>query len=117
LLHELRGARADDAVRTLLDRDPAAQTSLDFLRGIVSLLGALREAGADAAARTLADRAAAQASLDDPGGVEALLLALFAAGADAVARTLADRAADAALFRREPDEPHCNPGDGKNRAS
>ena len=54
----MREARADDAARTLLDRDPAAQVSLDDPEGVAKLLQALREAGADDAARTLADRAA-----------------------------------------------------------
>ena len=88
--------------RTLLDRDPAAQASLDDPGGVTWLLQALRGAGADDAARTLAARAAAQASLDNPGGVAQLLQALQAldpAGADDAARTLLDRdpAAQASL--------------------
>ena len=86
-------AGADDAARTLLDRDPAAQASLDDPGGVAWLLEALRGAGADDAARALAARAAAQASLDNPGGVGALLQALAEAGADDAARTLAARAA------------------------
>ena len=97
LLDTLREARVGDAVRTLLDRDPAAQASLDRPPGVAWQLRALREAGAADAARTLADRAAAQASLDDPLSVGALLAellgALDEAGARDAARTLADRAA------------------------
>jgi hypothetical protein len=58
VLRALREAGADDAVRTLLDRDPAAHASLDDPDSVAWLLRALSEAGADDAVRTLADRAA-----------------------------------------------------------
>src|SRR5205807_10427893 len=97
LLDTLREARVGDAVRTLLDRDPAAQASLDRLPGVAWLLRALREAGAADAARTLADRAAAQASLNDPRGLAELLTVLEGLGFGDAARTLADRAAQTSL--------------------
>ena len=103
-----------DAARILADW--AAQTSLgnppglgrpvglsatELLR-VERLLGALAEAGADAAAPTLAGQAAAQASLNDPRGVAELLRALREVGAGDAARTLLDRdpAAQASLGHR-----------------
>jgi len=58
LLEELRAAGADDAVQTLLARDPAGQARLDDPHDVARLLTALRAAGADEAARALAARAA-----------------------------------------------------------
>ena len=64
-------ARAGDTgqVTTLLDRDPAAHTSLDNPAGVARLLGALRRAGASGQVTTLPDRAAAHTSLDNPAVV------------------------------------------------
>ena len=59
-------------------------------RTLFDLLEALREAGADSAARTLANRAAAQASLGYPG-VVFLQNGLLNAGAKDAIRTLARR--------------------------
>ena len=66
--------------------------SLDDPGGVAKLLRALREAGADDAARTLADRAAAQVGLDRLTDFAWLLRAMREAGADDAAGTLADRA-------------------------
>jgi hypothetical protein len=66
LLIAMREVRADDAVRTLLARDPAAHAGLDD-PSFLLLLRTLREAGADDAVRTLLARdPAAHASLDGP---------------------------------------------------
>jgi hypothetical protein len=92
LLQGLRRAGASDAVRTLLDRDPAAHVSLDDAQFVAELLRALREAGADDEFRALAAWAAAGASLD-PWHVAELLRTLHEAGAYDEARTLAGRAA------------------------
>lgn len=104
LLRALRLAGADDAVRTLLDRDPASQVSLGnpffvgpFFVG-ARLLEALRAAGADDAVRTRAIRAAAQASLDNPSTVIELLEALSGTGVSDAIAALAIRAANAGMF-------------------
>src|SRR5262249_52780098 len=57
-----------DAVRTLLDRDPAAKVSLDDSSGVAWLLEELRAAGGGDAARTLAGRAAGPAAPAAPRG-------------------------------------------------
>jgi len=100
----LRAIGGNDAVATL-----AAQVSLRDPAAVAALLGALHEAGASAAVRTLLARdPAARVSLDDPVGAAWLLRALDEAGASEAAATLADRAADAGMFdiflKVHPDE-------------
>ncbi len=89
-------SRPPDCLRA--DRRPAhwaaARVSLGDPGGVASLLGALREAGADGQAAALVARdPAAGVSLDDPGGVAFLLGALRRAGAAEQAAVLAARAA------------------------
>ena len=94
LMEELREAGADDAVRTLLDRDPAAHVSVDDPSTLAWLLGELREAGDGDAVRTLLDRdPAAHARLDDPRAVAWLLRQLREAGDGNAVTALATRAA------------------------
>jgi hypothetical protein len=88
-----------DAVPALLARDPAAHVSLNDLRGVASLLNALRDAGAREAVTILTDRVVASASIADVAAFAILLDALNDAGAsDAVAVLLArDPATHASL--------------------
>jgi hypothetical protein len=96
-LRELRAAGASDAVRALLDRDPAGHASLDHPGSVIELLWALRDAGADEAVHTLAIRAADHISLDDPQAIAKLLWALRGVGADEPVRALAARATNVSL--------------------
>ena len=93
LLGELRGAGADDAVRTLLARDPAGHADLDDPAGVYWLLRALRAAGASDAVHTLATRAADCADLDHPA-VALLLRELRSGGTIDAVHSLATRGAD-----------------------
>ena len=108
VLKMLREAGDGDAVRTLLDCDPAAHVSVDDPWTIAWLLEELREAGDGNAVTALAARAASQASLDDPGDVAQLLEELHAAGAGDAVTALAARAANAGMFdlflKAHPDE-------------
>lgn len=58
LLQALDAAGASDAVRTLLDRDPAAHVSVNNPENVARLLRALDAAGASGGVTALADRAA-----------------------------------------------------------
>ncbi|WP_438453111.1 hypothetical protein [Streptomyces asiaticus] len=92
LLNALREAGADQAIETLLDRDPAAHADLTDPRGIAFLLNALREAGADQAIEALLDRdPASRADLADPFGIARLLDALQRVGADEAVEALLQR--------------------------
>jgi uncharacterized protein YidB (DUF937 family) len=93
LLEALHAAGADDAVPTLLARDPGGQARLDHRWDLRRLLEALHAAGAGDAVHALAARAAQHASLDDPPYVAWLLRALHAVEAADAVRTLAARAA------------------------
>jgi hypothetical protein len=88
-----------EAVRVLLDRDPASQVAVDNPGRVAELLDALGRAGATDQVALLARRAAAGSVLDDAGGVAALLDALRVAGAGDQVRVLHDRnpAAQAAI--------------------
>ena len=99
LLRELRAVSADDAVHTLLARDPSGHASFGDPRGVAQLLRELRAVSADDAVRALLARdPASHADLDDPWAVDELLDALGEAGANPSARILADRAANAGMF-------------------
>ena len=90
LLGALHRAGADDAVTTLLARDPAAHVSLDNPWDVAALVEELREFGLDDAVTTLLARdPAAHVSLDDTRDVTGLLGALHIAGADEVALIVA----------------------------
>jgi hypothetical protein len=89
LLRALRWAEAGDAVRILLDRDPAAQVSLHGPGDVIKLLRELRAAEASSAVHTLTSRAAAEASLDDTYGATQLLSALCEADDDDAVSALA----------------------------
>jgi uncharacterized protein YidB (DUF937 family) len=93
LLDALREAGADDAVQTLLARDPATHASLRSVYDVAALLRALHRAGADGAVQTLADRAAREFSLGDRGDVAYLVSELREAGARDTALAQADRGA------------------------
>jgi uncharacterized protein YidB (DUF937 family) len=99
LLAELRQSGADDAVRTVLARDPAAHVKLEDPQAVAGLLDELREVGAHDAVRTLLARdPAAHVKLEDPQAVAGLLRTMRQAGATDAARSLATRAAtDASL--------------------
>ena len=90
LLDELRAAGAGDAVRALLDRDPAGHVSIDHPWDAIELLAALHAAGAAGAVDILAARIVAHASLEHLPSVASLLMALHAAGAsDAISALVA----------------------------
>lgn len=90
LLDELRAAGAGDAVRALLDRDPAGQVSIEHHWDAIELLAALHAAGATGAAGILAARIVEHASLEHLPSVASLLMALRAAGAsDAISALVA----------------------------
>ena len=91
LLSTLRGAGADDAVRALLARDPAAHARLDNPREVSVLLRELHGSVADNAVDTLATRSAAHTHLDDPRAIAELLMVLRGAGADDAVRALLAR--------------------------
>jgi hypothetical protein len=92
LLRELRKVGADGQVTALLDRDPAAHTSLDNPSAVAELLDLLHQAGADGQVAMERDPAA-HAGLDNPSGVAELLAVLREAGAAGQAAALASRAA------------------------
>ncbi|HME66366.1 MAG TPA: hypothetical protein VKG61_15880 [Streptosporangiaceae bacterium] len=96
LLGELRATGSAEAIRTLLDRDPAVQVGVDDPWEVARLLGELRAVGTDDAVRALASRAVHGASLDQPGLVARLLGALREAGLQDAVQVLASRAADGA---------------------
>ncbi|MFC7261477.1 hypothetical protein [Streptomyces lutosisoli] len=92
LLEELRRFGAEQAVRALLNRDPAAHVVLTDPNGVARLLGELREAGAEQAVRALLNRdPAAHVVLTDPNGVARLLGELREAGAEQAVRALLNR--------------------------
>lgn len=74
-------------------RQKASQTSPDRSVGVTRLLDAMRRAGANAAATTLADRAASQNTPENPKATDDLLHAMQEAGAGDAVTTLANRAA------------------------
>ncbi|WP_190173988.1 hypothetical protein [Streptomyces mirabilis] len=85
----------DDAISVLADRS-TEETDLSYPRDIAHLLGVLREAGENEAARKVAIRATEQINLTltAPYSVDALLRALREAGGDSKeVRQLADHAA------------------------
>ena len=99
LAEQLEGFRAagGDAVRILLDGDPAGHASLDHPGDVAWLLDELVAAGAGDQVRVLLARdPGGQARLDHPQDVARLLTALRAAGAGDAARALAIRAAEGA---------------------
>ena len=98
MLTELREAGADEAIRTLLARDPASHVDLNDPQAIAWLVAELQLAGDVQAIRTLATRVA------DLGGPDQLAylaewLEHFRAGRDEGVRSLlpADRVRRAAL--------------------
>jgi uncharacterized protein YidB (DUF937 family) len=93
LLRELWEAGADEAVCTLLSRDPAGSVSLEDPWGIGMLLEALRLTGAEEAVRSLTTRAGSCVSLESTQGIGTLLTSLHEAGADEAVRVLATRVA------------------------
>lgn len=84
---------ASGLVTTLLDRDPAAHTSLDNPPDVAWLLGVMQETGASDQVTTLASRAAAHTSVGDPAALVDLLGTLREVGASDQVATLASRAA------------------------
>jgi uncharacterized protein YidB (DUF937 family) len=93
VLYVLNRWHVEEAVRALLDRDPAARVDLSDAGGVAHLLDALREAGAEEAVRALLDRdPAAHADLSDAGGVAHLLDALRKECTEDAARLLVGRA-------------------------
>jgi uncharacterized protein YidB (DUF937 family) len=98
LLAELRGVGSAEAIRALLDRDPAGQVDVGDPWEVARLLEELRAAGADDAVRALASRAVHGVSLDQPGIVVRLLEALRAAGLQDAVQALASRAAHGATL-------------------
>ena len=92
LLDTLREFDADEQVRTLLGRDPAAHAVLDDPGAVALLLDTLRELDADEQVRILLDRdPAVQIALDDPEGVARLLGSLRKADANNHVTKLLDR--------------------------
>lgn len=95
LLEELHAAGAvagaQDAVRTLLERDPAGQAGLGRPPDIARLLRALRAAGAGDAVTVLAARAAEGISLENPQDTAWLLAELQRCGAGDAIRALLAR--------------------------
>ncbi|HEV2253138.1 MAG TPA: hypothetical protein VGS06_08090 [Streptosporangiaceae bacterium] len=96
LLEELRAVGSAEAIRALLDRDPAGEVDVDDPWEVARLLEELRAAGADDAVRVLASRAVPGVSLEQPGIVARLLEALRAAGLQNAVQALASRAAHGA---------------------
>jgi hypothetical protein len=89
---------ADQQVTMLLDRDPAAHVTINGPYSMASLLGNLRDVGADQQVIALADRAAAYVVLDDREGVSSLLDIMRAVGADQQVAALIDRLPAAGMF-------------------
>ena len=102
LLDELRASGAGDAIRDLLDRDPAGQVSIDHDWDVIELLRALHAAGAAEAVDILAARVVEQASLEDLPSVASLLRALHGVGAADAVRAVVAR--DPARHA-DPEEP------------
>lgn len=102
-LEEFRRAGADEAVRILLDRDPAARARLDDPDDVAWLLEELMAAGNGEAVRILLARdPAGHVSLGPPRDIARLLRALRSAGAGAAVASLAARAAAGARL----EDPH-----------
>ena len=93
LFHQLVETGDDDAVASLLARDPAASVGLDDPQGIAYLIGALKTVGASDAITLLAARAASDVSLSRPPDVAKLLNTLNSAGVDDAVAMLTGRAA------------------------
>jgi hypothetical protein len=91
LLTALRAVAADDQARNLLARDPGRRASLEYSAGVADLADALHAAGAAAALRSLAARAAAQVSLEDGEYTARLLRVLRAAGENDAVQVLLAR--------------------------
>jgi len=107
LLEELRAAGAGDAVRTLLDRDPASQVSVDHRWDAIELLRTLHTAGAAEAAEAvdaLAARVVRHANLEHLPDVASILTALHAAGASDAIRALVARDPARHADAEEPEE-------------
>ena len=96
----LRETGADDAVSTLLARDPANQANLGYPPAVAALVTELSRAGDNHAVHTLARRATGGEVVYVQGYSE-LLVALREAGALQAAKTLAARAADRTLHPSE----------------
>ncbi|WP_314622625.1 esterase/lipase family protein [Streptomyces stackebrandtii] len=94
LLKSLHELGAEEAVATLLNRDPVAQVDLTNPNDVAELLTALHEVGAQQAVTALLDRdPVAHANLTDPFHSSTLLRALQAADATQAVDALALRAA------------------------
>jgi hypothetical protein len=93
LLHQLVESGDDDAIATLLARDPVAFVGLDDPQGIAYLIEALQTVGASDAIAKLAARAASDVSLSNPPGVAELLNMLDNVDAGDAVAVLAARAA------------------------
>jgi hypothetical protein len=91
LLTALRAVAADEQARNLLARDPGRRASLEYSAGVADLADALHAAGAAAALRSLAARAAAQVSLEDGEYTARLLRVLRAAGENDAVQVLLAR--------------------------
>ena len=100
LLKVLRVTGADDAVSTLLARDPANQANLRYPPAVAALVTELSEAGDNRAVHTLARRATGGEVVYVQMYSE-LLVALREAGAFQAAETLAARATDSTLHPSE----------------
>ncbi|GAA2021221.1 hypothetical protein GCM10009839_17630 [Catenulispora yoronensis] len=93
LLEALREVGAEQAVTTLLARDPAAHADVTNPVAAALLLDALWEAGAEQAVRVLADRTAVHVTVADTYHVSRLLLAFRETGAEQAVTVLAERVA------------------------
>ena len=93
LLDAFQAVHAGDALRILLERDPAAHASLSNPHRVAQLLRALDKAGASNAVTILAKRATAITSLRDPQAVTFLLTTLREAKAWNAVSAVADKAA------------------------
>ena len=93
LLTVLQQTGDQEALATLLGRDPAGQVSLNKPLGIPRLLEALEETGATQAVATLVNRVAYQLPTDHPYEVAGALQALEKIDANEARAVLADRAA------------------------
>ena len=119
LLTALRAVAAVDQARNLLARDPGRRASLEYSAGVADLADALHAAGAAAALRSLASRAAAQVSLEDGEYTARLLRVLRAAGRTTRFRSCwpATQRARASCTRRTSRNclPRCTPQEPQRR--
>lgn len=90
----LRESGTADAVALWLERNPVDQITLDSAEALAALLGALRRAGAHAAAAALAARAAEQLPFQDEAHLPELLREISLSRSWPAGRKLAERIAE-----------------------